>query len=338
MEHLLSFPWDELLGGWTSSLEGGVFLRLLLHDAKMQFQEPCQVHVCENVHLLPQSPASGIVLFNLAVHQRSQFYSHLRKPLAAKLRFYPRRSQPCSWVLEQWEAMRFTAAVTRGSTWSIAGSVVQSLSRVWLFGAPWSAALQASLSFTISPGLLRLMSTQSVMPFNRLTLCCHPLLLLPSIRVFSNSQLFTSGGQRNQSFSFSISLYNEYSGLISFRMDWLDLFAVQKTFKSLLQHHNSKAAVVWHPAFFMVQFSHMYMTTGKTIALSIGTFNSKVMSLLFNILSRFVIAFLPRSKRLLISWLQSPSRDFGAHKNKLSLFPLFPHLFAMTWWDQMPWS
>ena len=135
MEHLLSFPWDELLGGWTSSLEGGVFLRLLLHDAKMQFQEPCQVHVCENVHLLPQSPASGIVLFNLAVHQRSQFYSHLRKPLAAKLRFYPRRSQPCSRVLEQWEAMRFTAAVTRGSTWSIAGSVVQSLSRAWLWGS-----------------------------------------------------------------------------------------------------------------------------------------------------------------------------------------------------------
>ena len=140
---------------------------------------------------------------------------------------------------------------------------------------------------------------------------CHPLLLqpsvFPSIRVFSNESVLCIRWPKNWSFSFSISPSNEYSGLISFRMDWLDLFAVQGTLKSLLQHHSSKASILQCPVFFLVQLSHPYMTTGKTIALTIWTSVGKVMSLLFNMLSRFVIAFLPRNKHLLISWLQSPS-------------------------------
>ena len=149
------------------------------------------------------------------------------------------------------------------------------------------------------------------MPSNCLILCC-PLLLLPSIfpsiRVFFQmSQLFPSGGQKHWSFSFNISPSNEHPGLISFRMDWLNLLAVQGTLKSLLQHHSSKASILQHSAFCIVQLSHPYMTTGKTIALTRWTFAGKVMSQLFNMLSRLVITFLPRSKRLLISWLQSPS-------------------------------
>ena len=148
------------------------------------------------------------------------------------------------------------------------------------------------------------------MPSNHLILC-HPFLLLPSIlpsiRVFSNESVLHIGWPEYWSFNFSISPSNEYSGLISFRMDWLDLLAVQGTLKSLLQHHSSKASILQRSAFFLVQLSHPYMTTGKTIALIRQTFASKVMSLLFNILSRLVIAFLPRSKCLLISRLQSPS-------------------------------
>ena len=148
------------------------------------------------------------------------------------------------------------------------------------------------------------------MPSNHLILCC-PIHLLPSvfpsIRVFSNESVLHIRWPKYWSFSFSISPSNGYSGLISYRMDWLDLLAVQRTFKSLLQHHSSKASVLQCSAFFIVQFSHPYMTTGKTIALTRQTFVAKVMSLLFNVLSRFVIAFLPKSKRLLISWLQSPS-------------------------------
>ena len=141
------------------------------------------------------------------------------------------------------------------------------------------------------------------------------------------------------SFSFSISPSNDHSGLISFRMDWLDLHAVQGTLKSLLQYHSTKASILWHSSFFTVQLSHLYMTTGKTIALTRWTFVGKVMSLLFNMLSRLVIAFLPRSKCLLISWLQSPSAVIlEPKKQSLALFPLFPHLFAMKWWDWMPWS
>ena len=141
------------------------------------------------------------------------------------------------------------------------------------------------------------------------------------------------------SFSFSISTSNEYSWLISFRIDWFVLLAVQGTLKSLLQHHSSKASILQCSAFFMVQLSHPYVTIGKTIALTMQTFVVKVMSLLFNLLSRFIIAFLSRSKCLLISWLQSPSAVIlSPGKYSLSLFPLFPHIFAMKWWDWMPWS
>ena len=141
---------------------------------------------------------------------------------------------------------------------------------------------------------------------------CHPLLLphsiFPSIRVFSNESVLCIRWPKYWSFSFNISASNQYSGFISFRMDWLELLAVQGTLKSLLQHHSSKASILWHSAFFIVQLSHPDMTTGKTIALTRWTFVGKVMSLLFNMLSRLVITFLPRSKYLLISWLKSPSQ------------------------------
>src|SRR5574337_376244 len=165
---------------------------------------------------------------------------------------------------------------------------VQSLSRVRLFATPWTAAHQASLSIINSRSLFKFMSIESVMPANHLILC-RPLLLPPSI--FPSIRGFS----------------NEYSGLTSFRMDWLDLLAVHRTLKSLLQHHSSKASILWCSAFFIVQLSHSYMTIGKTIALNRRTFVGKVISLLFNMLSRLVIPLLPRSKCLLISWLQTPS-------------------------------
>ena len=156
---------------------------------------------------------------------------------------------------------------------------VQSVSLVRLFVTPWTVALQASLSFTISWSLLKFMSIESVMPSNHLILCC-PLLLLPSIfpgiRVFSNESVLRIRWLKYRNFSFSISPSNEYSGLISFRMDWLDLLAVQGTLKSLLQHHSSKASVLWCSTFFIVQLSHSYMTTGKTIALTRWTFVDNV--------------------------------------------------------------
>ena len=154
------------------------------------------------------------------------------------------------------------------------------------------------------------MSIEPVMPSSHLILC-RPLLLLPSIfpsiKVFSNESGLRIRWPNYWSFSFNISPSNEHPGLISFRMDWLDLFAVQEILKILLQHHSSKASILWHSAFFIVQLSHPYMTTGKTIGLTRWTFVGKVMSLFFNMLSRLVITFLPRSKRLLISWLLSPS-------------------------------
>ena len=166
--------------------------------------------------------------------------------------------------------------------------------------------LQYSLSITNSQSLPKLMSTESVKPSNHLILC-HPLLYLssifPSIRVVSNESALCIRWPKYWSFSFNISPSNEHSGLISFRMDWLDLLAVQGALKSLLQHHSSKASVFWRSAFFIVQLSHPYMTTGKTTALTRQTFVDKVISLLFNMLSRLVITFLSRSKRLLISWL-----------------------------------
>ena len=178
-------------------------------------------------------------------------------------------------------------------------SSVQSLSHVQLFLTPWNTVCQATLSITNSQSLLKLMSIESVMPSNHLIHCC-PLLFLPpippSIRVFSIESVLCIRWSKYWSFSFSIGPSNEHLRLISFRMDWLDLLEVQGTLKSLLQHHSSKASILQRSAFFIVQLSHPYMTTGKTIALTRWTFVGKVMSLLFNKLSRLVIAFLPRSK------------------------------------------
>ena len=189
-------------------------------------------------------------------------------------------------------------------------SSVQSLSRVQLFATPWIAACQASLSITNSQSSLKLMSIESVMPSSHLILC-RPLVLLPlissSISVFSNESTLRMRWPKYWSFSFSIIPSNEHPGLISCRMDWLDLLAVQGTLRSLLQHHSSKASILQCSAFFTVQLSHPYMTTGKAIALTRRTFVGKVTSPLLNILSRLVITFLPSSKCLLISWLQSPS-------------------------------
>ena len=187
---------------------------------------------------------------------------------------------------------------------------VQSLSRGRLFATAWTAARQASLSITTSWSLLKLMSIKTVMPSNHLILC-HPLLLplsvFPSIRVFSSESILRIRWPKYWCFSFSISPSNEYSELSSFTIDWLDLLAVQGTLKSLLQHHNSKASILQCSAFSMIQLSHSYMTTGKTVALTVRAFVDKVKALLFNMLSRLVIAFLPKGKHLLISWLQSPS-------------------------------
>ena len=205
-------------------------------------------------------------------------------------------------------------------------SSVQSLSRVRLFVTPWTAIRQASLSITNSQSSLKLMSIKSEMPSNHIILC-RPLLrppsIFPSIRVFSNESVFRIRWPKY--WSFSINPSNEYSGLISFRMDWLDLLAVQGTPKSLLQHHSSKASILQHSAFFTVQLSHPYMTTGKTIALTRWTFVGKIMSLLFNKLLWLVITFLPRNKHLLISWLQSLSAVIlEPQKIKSHCFHCFP--------------
>ena len=211
----------------------------------------------------------------------------------------------------------------------------QSLSRVRLLATPWIAVRQASLSITNSRSSLRLTSIESVMPSSHLILC-RPLLLLlpipPSIRVFSNESTLRMRWPKYWSFSFSIIPFKEYPGLISFRMDWLHLLAVQGTLKNLLQHHSSKALILQHSAFFIVQLSRPYMTTGKTIALTRWTLVGKVMSLLLNMLSRLVITFLPRSKRLLISWLQTPSAvTLEPPQNKVwHYFHCFPIYF--------PWS
>ena len=196
--------------------------------------------------------------------------------------------------------------------WSVyvLAAVVQLLSHFQVYGTPWTAARQASMSFTISWSLLKLMSFELMMLSNHL-IHCHPLLLLPSIfpsiRVFSNES--SHHIRWPKCWSFRISPSNEYTGLISFRMNWLDFLAVQGTLKSLLQHHSSKASILLHSAFFMVQLSHPYMTMGKnkTIALTIWIFVGEVTSLPFNMLSRFVITVLWRSRHLLMSWLQSPS-------------------------------
>ena len=188
--------------------------------------------------------------------------------------------------------------------------IVQSFSCIRLLATPRTAACQASLSITISRSLLKLVSIESVMPSNHLVLC-RPLLLLPSIfpsiRVFSNKSVLHIRWPKYWSFSFSINPSNEYSGLISFGMDCLDLPAVEGTLKESSQNHSSKASILQCSAFFMVQLSHPYMTTGKTIALSRWTFVGQVMPMLFNMLPRLVVTFLSKSKCLLISWMHSPS-------------------------------
>ena len=218
------------------------------------------------------------------------------------------------------------------------------LSYVWFFVTPCAAAWQISLSFTISQSLFKLMYIESVIPSYHLILC-RPCLLLPSnfrnIRVFSNELAFHIRWPNYWGFSFIINPSNEYSGLISpFRTDWFDVFGVQRTLKSFLQQYSLKVSILQHSAFYMVEISHPYVTAGKNIVFTIWTFVSNVMSLIFNTLSRFVIAFLPRSKRLLISWLQSPLSvimaaqhhcysDFETQENKLWPFTHFTHVFAM---------
>ena len=205
-------------------------------------------------------------------------------------------------VLRSSQAVIFCKVQGKRTTFSS----VQSLSHVWLFATPWTAACQASLSITNSQSLLKLMSIELVVPSNHL-IPCRPLFLPPlifsSIRVFSNESVLHIRWPKYWSFSFSVSPSNEHSGLISLRMDWLDLLAVQGTLKSLLQHHSSKASILRCSAFFIVQLSHPYMTIAKTVALTRRTFVGKVIALLFNMLSRLVLTFLPRSKSLLISWL-----------------------------------
>ena len=193
-------------------------------------------------------------------------------------------------------------------------------------GMPGPPVHHQLLEFTQTHGL------KSVMPSNHLILC-RPLLLspsiFPSIKVFSSESVLRIRWPKYWSFSFSISPSNEYSGLISFRIDWFNLLAVQGTLKSLLQHYSSKASILWRSAFFIIQLSHQYMTTGKIIALTRQTFVGKIVSLLLNMLSRLVIAFLPRSKCLLISWLQSASAVIlEPPQNKVShCFPIY-----------LPWS
>ena len=216
-------------------------------------------------------------------------------------------------------------------------------SRSAVYDSLWPHGLQhARLPCPNLWSSLKLMSIEPVMPSNHLILCVPFSSCLQSFpaSVFSNESVLHIRWPKYWSFSFSISPSNEYSGLISFWMDWLDLLAVQGTVESLLQHHSSKASILQHSSFFTVQLSHPYMTTGKTTALTRWTIVGEEMSLLFNMLSRLVIAFLPRSKRLLISWLQSPSAVILEPKKLKSLtvstFP--PPLFAMKWWDWMPWS
>ena len=227
-------------------------------------------------------------------------------------------------------------------THSVQFSSVQSLSHVRLFATPWPAARQASLSITNSRSSLKLTSIESMMPSNYLILC-GLLLLLPSvfprIRVFSTESALLIRWPTYWSFRFNISLPNEHPGPISFRMDWLDLLAVQGTLKSLLQHHSSKASILGHSGFFIVQFSHPYLTTGKTIALTRQTLVGKVMSLLFNMLSRLVITFPPRSKCLLITWLQSSSAVIlEPRKIKSATVSNISHSICHDVMGPVPWS
>ena len=215
--------------------------------------------------------------------------------------------------------------------------VIQMLSSGLLFATPWTAICQASPSFAISLSLLKLMSIESVMPSNYLILC-GPFSFLssvfPSIRVFSNESPLYIRWPKYWSFSFTTCPSNEYSGLISFRIGWFDHLVVKGTLKTLLQHHNLKAFFGAQPSL----WSNSHICTGKTIPLTIWTFVGKVMSLLFKMVCRFVIAFLLKSKHLLISWLQSLSSVIFEDQENVTVFHFFPRLFAMKWWDWMPWS
>ena len=226
----------------------------------------------------------------------------------------------------------FTTSEKLNSSVQFSHSVMSS--SLWPHGLPHS--------ITNSQSWLKSMSTESVMPPNHLILCWLLLLqpsVFPSIRIFSNESVLPIRWLKYWSFSFSISPSKEYSGLISFNIDWLNLLAVQMTLKGLLQHHSSKASVLQHSAFFTVQLSYPYMTTGKTKALTRQTFDGKVMSLLFNMLSRLVITFLPTSKCLLILWLQSPSAViWEPPKIKSVTVPTISPSVCHKWWNQMPWS
>ena len=220
---------------------------------------------------------------------------------------------------------------TKEHKYNLFSSVQFSRFRVQFFAMPLTTACQALLSMTNSRSPPKPKSIKLVMPTKHLILCC-PLLLLPSIlcsiRIFSNESALHIRWTKFWSFSFNIIPSNEHSGLISFRMDWLDLLEVQGTLKSLLQHHSSKPSILWRSAFFILELSHPYITNGKTIASTRQTFVGKVMSLLLNMLSRLVTTFLPRSKHLLISWLQSPSSVIGVQKNKVChCFHCFPIYF-----------
>ena len=213
---------------------------------------------------------------------------------------------------------------------------------MWNSATPWTAVCQAPQTSTISWSLLKFMSIESAMLSNHFILC-RPLLLLPSvflsIRIFSSESALCIRWPNYWSFSPSISPSNEYSGLISFRINWFDLLTVQGTLKSLLQHHSLKASILYCSAFFVVQLSHPYMSIGKTIALTVWIFVSYMISLLLNMLSKFVIDSLSRSKHLLMSWLQSPSTVILESK-KIKSVPdsTFSHLLATKWWAWMPWS
>ena len=220
--------------------------------------------------------------------------------------------------------------------------VDQSLNCVWLFVTPWTEACQAPLSSTISWSSLKFMSIDSVMLSNHLPPSSPIAFNLSQFQGHSNELVLHIRWPKYWSFSFSISPSDEYSGLFSFRIDWFDLLVVQGTLKSLLQYPSSKASIVRCSTFLIVQLSHLYMATGKTIALTIWTMvSSKVLSLLFHMLSRFLIAFLPRSKQTSFNFMVAVAihSDFGAQDNKVChCLHFLPHLFASRWWDRMPWS
>ena len=253
----------------TFKREQGCF-ELFLNSYKPQWGKKCCLH---HLSMSPQTTKLITILRSLIL-ERQVFFRAFSNVLDFRKQREQKKQESCAVF----------------STDDSQSSSVQSLSRVQLFATPWSTALQVSLSITNCQSPPKPMSIESVVPSSHLILC-RPLLL-PSIRVFSNEPALPIRWPKYWSFSFSISPSNEHPGLISFRVDWLDLPAVQGTLKPLLQHHSSKASILQHSAFFIVQLSHPYMTTGKTIALTRQTFVDKVMSLLLNMLSRLVITFL----------------------------------------------